>query len=130
MKSYTKKDFELTWFSGTGKGGQNRNKHQNCCRIKHIETGLMVVGQRSRDRTENLRVAFHRLVGMLVALDEVPAERRGGKEVVRTYHFESNRVTDHSTGLTAQPDKVMDGWIDDFVFNLERDNPRPESGRA
>ena len=28
--SVTKKDFSITWFSGTGAGGQYRNKHQNC----------------------------------------------------------------------------------------------------
>ena len=130
MKSYTKKDFELTWFSGTGKGGQNRNKHQNCCRIKHVETGLMVVGQRSRDRTENLRVAFNALVGKLLALEETQEERRSNKTVVRTYHFESDRVTDHATGIARPVDKVMNGWIDEFVFNLARNNPRPESGRG
>lgn len=130
MKSYSRKDFELTWFSGTGKGGQNRNKHQNCCRIKHIETGIIAVGQNGRDREENQKAAFHRLVGKLMALDDVKPERRATKEIVRTYHFEDNRVTDHSTGLKKPTGVVMDGWIDDFVFNGDRENERPESGRA
>lgn len=46
----TKKDFKLEWFSGTGAGGQYRNKHQNCCRITHIESGLTCTGQTQRDR--------------------------------------------------------------------------------
>lgn len=54
----TKKDFEITWFSGSGAGGQHRNKHQNCCRIKHIATGILSTGQSQRDRQSNVREAF------------------------------------------------------------------------
>lgn len=59
--SLTKKDFEVTWFSGTGCGGQYRNKHQNCCRIKHIETGIIGTGQSNRDRIANQKEAFYSL---------------------------------------------------------------------
>lgn len=59
--SLTKKDFEVTWFSGTGCGGQYRNKHQNCCRIKHIETGIIGTGQSNRDRIANQKEAFNSL---------------------------------------------------------------------
>lgn len=51
-------DFEVTWFSGTGAGGQYRNKHQNCCRIKHKETGVIGTGQGERNREANKKEAF------------------------------------------------------------------------
>lgn len=51
--SVTKKDFEITWFSGTGGGGQHRNKHQNCCRLKHKDTGIIKTGQAHRERPRN-----------------------------------------------------------------------------
>lgn len=57
--SVTKKDFELTWFSGTGAGGQHRNKHQNSCRLKHKATGIIKTGQSSRSREANRREALH-----------------------------------------------------------------------
>jgi len=56
--SITKKDFTMTWFSGTGAGGQHRNKHQNCCRIKHNESGVIGTGQSNRDRRANQKEAF------------------------------------------------------------------------
>lgn len=57
----TKKDFEMTWFSGSGAGGQYRNKHQNCLRLKHIESGVIVTGQSQRDRVSNQKEAFNNL---------------------------------------------------------------------
>lgn len=50
MKSYTRKDFDIDWFSGTGAGGQHRNKHQNCIRITHRETGIRVQCTKHRER--------------------------------------------------------------------------------
>lgn len=60
--SVTKKDLVIEYFSGTGAGGQYRNKHQNCVRIHHPESGAIVTGQSSRERTSNLREAFNNLV--------------------------------------------------------------------
>lgn len=59
--SVTKKDLVITWFSGKGAGGQHRNKHQNCCRIKHPESNVITTGQNNRSRERNLKDAFMRL---------------------------------------------------------------------
>jgi hypothetical protein len=59
--SVTKKDLEITYYSGSGAGGQYRNKHQNCCRIKHKETGIIATGQDERSREQNTKNAFRRL---------------------------------------------------------------------
>lgn len=56
--SITKKDFDIHWFSGTGAGGQHRNKHQNCCRLYHRDSGARSTGQSNRSRQENLKEAF------------------------------------------------------------------------
>ncbi len=60
--SITKKDFKLEWFSGTGAGGQYRNKHQNCLRLTHIESGVTVTGQSNRDRIANQKEAMQNLL--------------------------------------------------------------------
>lgn len=59
--SITKKDFDIDYFSGRGAGGQHRNKHQNCVRLKHKESGVMSTGQSNRDRLSNMREAFKTL---------------------------------------------------------------------
>jgi peptide chain release factor 1 len=59
--SVTKKDFQIDFFSGTGAGGQHRNKHQNCVRIKHFETGIIATGQSNRERKSNIKEALSNL---------------------------------------------------------------------
>ena len=114
----TSKDFKIDWFSGSGAGGQHRNKHQNCCRITHIETGLTSVGQSSRSRVTNQEAAFKNLVQKLLALSDSPQERIQDDNVVRTYHFERSVVTDGS--VDKDIGVVMDGNIDDFMINTLR----------
>ena len=60
--SITKKDYEITYFNGTGKGGQHRNKHANCVRLKHKATGIIKVGQDQRSLDQNMRKAFQSMV--------------------------------------------------------------------
>lgn len=106
----TKKDFHLEWFSGTGAGGQHRNKHQNCCRITHIETGLRSISQTERDRPSNQAQAFKRLVAKIIAyydqLDRPVHERN--EEVIRNYHAERNEVLDKASGLRMPYRYVVD----------------------
>jgi protein subunit release factor B len=59
--SLTKKDFIISYFSGTGAGGQHRNRHMNCVRITHPASGIAAVGQTSRSREANIKTAFTNL---------------------------------------------------------------------
>ena len=60
--SITKKDFIITYFNGKGAGGQHRNKHKNCVRIQHKDSGIISIGQDQRKLNQNLKAAFTRLV--------------------------------------------------------------------
>ena len=60
--SVTKKDLEISYFSGTGGGGQHRNKHQNCVKMYHKNSGARSTGQSSKERKSNLKEAFNNLV--------------------------------------------------------------------
>ena len=60
--SITKKDFKIEYFSGTGAGGQYRNRHKNCVRLTHLDSKVMVTGQSHRERLSNIREAFRTLI--------------------------------------------------------------------
>jgi peptide chain release factor 1 len=109
--SATKKDFRIDYFSGTGAGGQYRNKHQNCVRITHIETGIVTTGQNQRSREANTKEAFHKMADLLVKRvlgDQRKARWPGNDETIRTYHAPDNRVVDHLSGF-RQPYGVVIG---------------------
>lgn len=57
----TKKDLNLTFFSGKGAGGQHRNKHQNCVRLNHKDSGTMVTGQSHKSKSANIKEALDNL---------------------------------------------------------------------
>lgn len=70
----TRKDFRVDWFSGKGAGGQHRNKHPNCCRITHIDSGVSTTGQSHRERPANQREAFNKLARLLIARHQAESE--------------------------------------------------------
>jgi protein subunit release factor A len=114
----TKKDFSLEWFSGQGAGGQHRNKHQNCCRIVHLATGLRATGQNARDRQTNQRTAFEtlckRVIAYYQAMDDQPPDI--SKEVIRNYHAERNEVLDKASGLRRPyKDVVIAGDLSEMI---------------
>ena len=57
----TKKDLEVTYYRGTGSGGQKRNKTSNCVRIHHPSSGVTVEATKSRKQGENQKTALEKL---------------------------------------------------------------------
>lgn len=119
-KVYKDSDFRVEWYSGTGAGGQHRNKHQNSCRITHIESGKVATAQ-CRSRINSLEEAKSNLISLLENEDtfstflEISSKRkeqvgsgmRGDK--IRTYRFQDDIVQDHITGKTASVKQVLKG---------------------
>lgn len=113
-------DLRIEWYSGTGAGGQHRNKHQNSCRITHIPTGVVATAQcRSRQNSYNealdalekrIASSVERQYNMTVAEDrkqQVGSGMRGDK--IRTYRFQDDVVKDHVTGKSSSARKVLAG---------------------
>lgn len=116
------KHFKVEWFSGTGAGGQHRNKHQNSCRVIHIPTGISEARQ-SRSRDGNREDAMNSLKNILEKkkqeiLHNVNSEekktklgtgQRGDKLI--TIQFQNDKVTHHITGKTCRVKDFMNGKI-------------------
>lgn len=107
---FTKKDFKIDWFSGTGPGGQHRNKSNNCCRITHIETGISASCQESRSASRNKEQAFRVLAARLINYYESmsKSKKETSTGVVRTYNKHRNEVVDHESGLKLPYKQVVD----------------------
>lgn len=127
---FDEKDVRIQWYSGTGAGGQYRNKHQNSCRVVHMPTGIQAIGTKNRERAPNLRDAMAALERRFAESLEVDKERRRDQGVVRTYHFERNEVIDYATGLRAPVGSVLDGDLDIFAMHLLRGSRPRLTGRA
>jgi peptide chain release factor 1 len=116
-------DLKIEWYSGTGAGGQHRNKHQNSCRITHLPTGLVVTAQtRSRQNSldeamstlnQKLDETTKRSYNSVIDSDrkrQVGSGMRGDK--IRTYRFQDDVVQDHLTGKKAKCQQILKGNFD------------------
>lgn len=61
VMSVTIKDCDVTYFKGSGAGGQNRNKRDTAVRIVHPPSGAKAECQEQRTQGQNKKIAFKRL---------------------------------------------------------------------
>ena len=120
----TRADFTIEWFSGRGGGGQHRNRHANCCRIRHPATGLMAQSTAHRERSANQRDAFRVLAARIVAhyrdRDRAAAAQRRTTPVIRSYHKERNVVVDHASGRRRSYRRVVVRATPDDLIEARR----------
>lgn len=113
-------DFKVEWYSGTGCGGQNRNKVQNSCRLIHVPSGVVTTAQ-TRSRISSLNDAKsamrERLVSTLMSIQKRAQStekkklhgsgERGDK--IRTYRLIDDQVKDHRSDKVAKSSLVLNG---------------------
>ena len=66
---------ELSFFVGSGPGGQHRNKTSTAVRLVHTPTGLTVTATERRSQLQNRAAALERLREQLAKLAFVPKKR-------------------------------------------------------
>ena len=113
----TKKDFKIEWFSGSGAGGQHRNKHQNCCRIIHAESGLSAIGTSFKERSKNQQSAFKALAKKIIAqfMKDSSVDFKINTEIIRNYNESRNEVHDKASGLKMPYNIVMKNGIGPMI---------------
>ncbi len=116
-------DYHIEWFSGTGCGGQHRNKHQNSARVTHVPTGITKSAQ-TRSRQNSLQVAIMAINEELDKLainvsgnienatrkNQIGSGERSDKK--RTIRFQADEVVDHITGKRMTAKEYMKGGME------------------
>jgi protein subunit release factor A len=103
-------DVDVDVFSGSGPGGQHRNKTEQCARLTHRPTGTVVVATASRRQRQNIEAAFaelrRRLESRARQVADTDRNRRrrsqfasGSRPMKQwTWNDQRGEVVDHSTG--------------------------------
>lgn len=58
----SKKDLDISYYIGPGKGGQKKQKTSSGCQIIHRESGAISKCSENRSQAQNKKLAFERLV--------------------------------------------------------------------
>ena len=124
----TKKDLKITFFKGSGAGGQHRNKNSTACRIVHIPTGLAAESQEYKSQKQNIKAAFDRLASKLIPLmkKEVQSQLNNTEvevvtERIRTYKETKGIVKDHRTNKEYNYNEVLEGKaLDSIIEDLRK----------
>jgi len=122
------KDLRIDTYRSSGAGGQHVNVTDSAVRITHIPSGIVVACQNERSQIRNREVGMKILKARLYELEmqkrreKLDAVEAAKKDIafgsqIRSYVLHPYRmVKDHRTRHeTGNPDRVLDGDIDDFV---------------
>jgi peptide chain release factor 2 len=122
------KDLRIDTYRSSGAGGQHVNVTDSAVRITHLPSGIVVACQNERSQIRNREVGMKILKARLYELEmqkrreKLDAVEAAKKDIafgsqIRSYVLHPYRmVKDHRTKHeTGNPDRVLDGDLDDFV---------------
>jgi len=121
-------DIRVDVYRSSGKGGQGVNTTDSAVRITHIPTKIVVTCQNERSQIRNKEIAMNVLKNKLYQLEVEKREKELSEfkgensdinfgSQIRTYTMHPySLVKDHRTNYeTGNVNKVLDGYIDDFI---------------
>jgi peptide chain release factor 2 len=122
------KDLRIDTYRSSGAGGQHVNVTDSAVRITHLPTGIVVSCQNERSQIRNREVGMKILKARLYELEmqkrreRLDAVEAAKKDIafgsqIRSYVLHPYRmVKDHRTKHeTGDPDRILDGDLDDFM---------------
>jgi peptide chain release factor 2 len=122
------KDLRIDTYRSSGAGGQHVNVTDSAVRLTHLPTGIVVACQNERSQIRNREVGMKILKARLYELEmskrreKLDAVEAAKMQIafgsqIRSYVLHPYRmVKDHRTKHeTGNPDRVLDGDIDDFM---------------
>ena len=122
------KDLRVDTYRSSGAGGQHVNVTDSAVRLTHLPTGIVVACQNERSQIRNREVGMKILKARLYELElskrreKLDVVEAGKKDIafgsqIRSYVLHPYRmVKDHRTKHeTGNPDRVLDGDLDDFI---------------
>jgi len=122
------KDLRIDTYRSSGAGGQHVNTTDSAVRITHLPTKIVVQCQNERSQHKNKETCMNMLKARLYDFEIKKKEKQnqvsesskseiGWGHQIRSYVLQPYRlVKDNRTNYeTSNPDKVLDGEIDDFL---------------
>jgi len=122
-----KNDVTMSFFKGSGAGGQHRNKVETGVRLVHLPTGIVVESVSERSQHHNRDLAWERL-SMKVQnyenelKDKSKKEKWKGQAIIgfgerrRTYKLEAGFIKDEKTGKQInQVQKILNGDLENLI---------------
>lgn len=119
-------DVRFDFFRSSGAGGQHRNKTDSAVRATHVPTGITATSSRDRSQHRNKSNALRILASRVEAHTEAqtaksapgtPRPDASWGHQIRSYVLNPKPyVKDFRTGKMGDPQRVLDGVIDDFLF--------------
>jgi len=106
----SRKDFDVSYYCGSGAGGQKRNKTASGVQIIHRESGAMGRNSESRSQAQNKEKAFQSLVKspkFKFWLNRALYEIRQGEKIEETIDRE---VSDPS--ITKTEVRIDEKWVE------------------